>query len=150
MKIQDHLTKEPGHIIKVIAKTEDLMPEDQEVLLFCLKQPFFLEYTPQPNEPTDPEWPDLVASQAFDLPYEQGPGFTVIEKLPTRTPEAVAEHYWGPEYTPEDLEMVKARFTEYGDFTGWLITFGYTDSMTNIWTTPIYRTKTGEFTTEEM
>jgi hypothetical protein len=92
-------------------------PED------CATVQWALTHQVTPVDP-DPSHMDGGFLVEFELPYEQGYGYTKIFRAPL-TPR------WEDEPSTEE---------ELRDFTGWWLEYGYTDSMTNIFVTPIFDT----------
>lgn len=116
-----HVPGEPGHDVRILgAPKEDQM----EAFIWALNSPFRLAYG---------SYLDIFTT-AFDLPYSQGPGFTVIDF------KAVDPRKYGW----EEEKDIPAPYDDW-DQNWWrlpiVVTFGYADSMTNIWSSPIYANK---------
>lgn len=68
--------------------------------------------------------------EMYELPYEQGYGFVRLWKAP-----------YTPRWEPEPDEIADPEIeAEREAHTGWWIMYGYTDSMTNLFDTPIFAT----------
>jgi len=153
-----HPTEE-GHEIRIFGTPKTAL--ELEALWWAVQQPFY------PDIPAD-EALTYARESAFSLPYEQGPGGTLIHferfereliDCPHRTcPRNIASGLPRAElcdYVTEDEFIPTPGDTE----VGWVemnmtLTILYTDSMTNVFVSPIYTRRIGygvnEFTLGEM
>lgn len=137
--------EEEGHEIRIFGSPK--APLEIEALIWAVQQPFY------PDVPAE-EALQYSHEGAFDLPYEQGPGGTLIHferyerelidcphrgcarGLTTGLPRAEL-----CDYVTEDEEQFIPKPGDMED--GWVemdmtMTFLYTDSMTNVFVSPIY------------
>lgn len=96
---------------------------------------FSTELTPTPH-PTQQE---VLDAYRFNLPYQQGGGFVEITKVPEDNDEA--KNFCGQEGEDGPWGFRTEEVTENGwIYTGWILTDHYTDSMTGIFVSPVFRT----------
>jgi hypothetical protein len=122
MKMLDHLdqygtfNEGPGHEIRIIGMPQTAFELKATIWATTTGLTFGLE------DPNHEEILTDVQGSAFQLPYEQGPGFTVVD-LTYNFPEG--------EYKPP------APNNDWEETTI-TVTIGYADSMTHIFTSPVY------------
>lgn len=121
----------PAGTCRIEVRGEPRSEEDVKVILWAIDISYSLG---------DPSMYAEIGAMRHNLPYEGGGCLLTVESM--HIYEAQRRTALEAAYSPEDYERPWASRTQevnqFGPYTGWILTDGYSDSMTHRYWSPIF------------